>query len=144
MGIVNDVQVLTGQKDAYEKEKTLRKKVLIVEDEKPLLDALSDRIKDEGFETIKAENGKEGLALAIANKPNIIVLDLLMPVMDGKAMLKRLREIPQFKGTPVIILTNAGEADNVRETLTLLDAADFLVKSNVSMEDIVQKIKEKI
>lgn len=144
MGIISDVQVLTGQKEAIEKTPTAAKKVLVVEDEKPLLEALSARIADEGYKVLKAENGKEGLEIAIDQNPNIILLDLIMPVMDGKAMLKKLRELPQFKGLPVIVLTNAGDVDNVRETQLYFDAAEFLIKSNVNMEEIVQKIKEKI
>jgi DNA-binding response OmpR family regulator len=117
------------------------KKVLIVEDEATLAEALEITLKDEGFEVLKAPNGQIGLEMANANKPNIILLDLLMPVMDGKTMLHKLREIPEFKTLPVIVLTNAGDADNMRETKFYDNAAAFLIKANVTPGDIANQVK---
>jgi CheY-like chemotaxis protein len=68
----------------------------------------------------------------------------MMPVMDGKAMLRRLREIPEFKTLPVIVLTNAGDVDSIRETRLYYDANEFLIKSNVSTEDILKTVKDLI
>jgi DNA-binding response OmpR family regulator len=116
-------------------------KVLIVEDEKMLADALELKLKNEGYEVLKAENGQAGLDIVNTNKPNIILLDLMMPIMNGKQMLQKLREIPEFKTLPVIVLTNAGDADNIKETKMYYNASDFLIKSNVSPEDIVNKVK---
>ena len=118
-----------------------RKKVLIVEDETTLADALEITLRDEGFDVLKATNGQLGLDMATANKPNIILLDLLMPIMDGKSMLHKLREIPEFKTTPVIVLTNAGDADNMRETKFYDNAAAFLIKANVTPGDIANQVK---
>jgi CheY-like chemotaxis protein len=117
------------------------KKILIVEDEAFLADALEITFKDEGFEVLKAANGQIGLDMTIANKPNIVLLDLLMPVMDGKTMLHKLREIPEFKTLPVIVLTNAGDADNMRETKVYDNASAFLIKSNVTPGDIANQVK---
>jgi DNA-binding response OmpR family regulator len=117
------------------------KKVLIVEDEAILADALEITLKDEGFEVLRAANGQIGLETAIANKPNIVLLDLLMPVMDGKTMLHKLREIPEFKTLPVVVLTNAGDADNMRETKFYDNAAAFLIKANVTPGDIANQVK---
>ena len=119
----------------------MAKKILIVEDEKPLADTLEERLIEEGFQVLKAFNGKEGLNLIIQDKPDVILLDLLMPVMDGKSMLSELRKMPGYKNTPVIILTNAGDIENIRDTQDFLDASDFLIKSNVSIDDIIAKIK---
>jgi CheY-like chemotaxis protein len=74
-------------------------------------------------------------------KPNLVLTDLMMPVMDGKQMLHKIREIPEFKELPVIVLTNAGTADNIKETQFYNNANDFLIKSNVQPEEIVSKIK---
>ena len=79
--------------------------------------------------------------MAIANKPNIVLLDSLMPVLDGKTMLHKLREIPEFKTLPVIVLTNAGDADNMRETKFYDNASAFLIKSNVTPGDIANQVK---
>jgi CheY-like chemotaxis protein len=122
-------------------QKSDRKKVLIVEDEQALADALELDLKDVGYDVKKAGNGQIGLDFAKTYQPDIIILDLLMPIMDGKTMLHHLRQIPQFKDLPVIVLTNAGDVANIRETLVYHDAASFLVKSNVSTEEIVKTVK---
>jgi two-component system, OmpR family, alkaline phosphatase synthesis response regulator PhoP len=143
MKIIDDIQILAGKKpDPRLVQKAPPPKVvLVVEDEKPLAAILETRLAEEGFHVIKAANGEEGLNLALEHKPNVIVLDLLMPVMDGKSMLRKLRETPECKNIPVIVLTNAGEIDNVRDTQFFSDAIEFLIKSNVSMEQIVSKVK---
>jgi len=117
------------------------RKVLIVEDEKMLADAMELKFKNAGFEVLRAENGQVGLDMTIANKPNIILLDLMMPIMNGKQMLAKVREIPEFKTLPVIVLSNAGDVDNMKETKFYYNANYFLIKSNVSMDDIVDHVK---
>jgi DNA-binding response OmpR family regulator len=146
MGFIDNIKVLAGQKKFPEKPRPTThlltpKKVLIVEDEKPLADTLETEFENAGFAVIKAENGQVGLDLVKSEKPGLVILDLLMPVMDGKIMLRRMREIPQFRHTPVIVLTNAGEIENIRETQTYSGAEEFLIKSNVSMEEIIVKAK---
>ncbi len=118
------------------------KKVLIVEDETLLANALELKFKNEGYNVLKAENGQIGLDTAIANKPDLILLDLLMPVMDGKAMLHSLRKLPEFKNLPVIILTNAGDVDNMRQTQFYDHASSFLIKANVNPEDVVREAEK--
>jgi len=121
-----------------------KKKVLIVEDEKLLANALESKFKHENFDVLRAENGQEGLNMIMANHPDIILLDLMMPVMDGKTMLHKLREIPEFKALPVVVLTNAGEVDNMRETKTFDNASAFLIKSNVNPDDILQVVRDSL
>jgi len=153
MGFLNDLQTLFGNKRNAEQittEATIvavaqslpQKKVLIVEDEKLLANALEAKFKHENFEVLKAVNGQIGLEMATANKPDVILLDLMMPVMDGKTMLHKLREMPEFKFLPVVVLTNAGEIDNVRETKTYDNASAFLIKSNVNPDDILQVVRD--
>lgn len=117
------------------------KKVLIVEDDKDISDAFTAILSSSGLKVAQAENGLVGLEVAKTFNPNVILLDLLMPVMDGKTMLKQLRELPQFKNTPVIVLTNAGNVDNMREAKTYYGAREFLIKSNVGMEELIAKVK---
>jgi DNA-binding response OmpR family regulator len=146
MGIIDNLKILTGKKKISDKpavsSPTHHKKVLIVEDEKPLADTLESSFKDEGFTVIKAENGEVGLKLLQLEKPDIVLLDLLMPIMDGKSMLRRMRELPNFKLTPVIVLTNAGEIENIRETQFYSGAEEFFIKSNVSIAEVVRKSKD--
>lgn len=143
MNVIDDIKILTGQKKDPRLEKPAQpaQKILVVEDEKSLGDILEARLTEEGFSVMRAENGKQGLELASTFHPDIVLLDLLMPVMDGKEMLRKLREIPSCKNIPVIVLTNAGEIENIRDTQFFSDAIEFLIKSNVSMDEIVEKIK---
>jgi DNA-binding response OmpR family regulator len=142
MKFFDDIQILLGMKKKTDQViPPSRRKVLIVEDDTSLANALKDAFTDAGFEVFYAENGQKGLEIAKASKPNIILLDLMMPVMNGKVMLRKLREIAEFKSLPVIVLTNAGQVDNVRETVDYDDAIEFLIKSNVSLEEIVEKVK---
>jgi two-component system, chemotaxis family, chemotaxis protein CheY len=120
------------------------KRILIVEDEKSLQNLLKSALSEAGYEIQTAENGKDGLDLAISFNPNLILLDLLMPIMDGNTMLKHLRALPQFEKTPVIVLTNAGNADNMRETQRYFGVKQFLIKSNVNMQSVLSKVKSLI
>lgn len=143
MGIVDNIKVLTGTTKATKSEENrdAPKIILVVEDEKALADVLEDRLVREGFQVFKAANGKEGLELAVAHHPAVVLLDLMMPVMSGQSLLHKLREMSAFKNLPVIVLTNAGEIENMRETQRYYDAVEFLIKSNVTLDQIVEKVK---
>src|SRR6266704_1909835 len=117
MGLIRDIKILTGKDNLQTPVNAKPKKILIVEDEKLLGDALELKLKHAGFEVFRAVNGQIGLEVAHATNPDVILLDLLMPVMDGKTMLYRLRASPEFKTTPVIILTNAGDVNNIKENV---------------------------
>jgi len=152
MGLFNNIKILVGDKNTTSQaansnlptQSTPQKKVLIVEDEELLANALALKFTHEGYDVLKAPNGQVGLDMTTANKPNIILLDLMMPVMDGKIMLHKLREMPEFKTLPVIVLTNAGDADNMRETQFYDNASAFLIKSNVNPDQIVETAKKYI
>ena len=121
-----------------------KKTILIVEDEPALLKVYADGLTEEGFRVLQARDGEEGLAAALREGPNLILLDIVMPKMDGLTMLKKLRAENEWgKYVPVIILTNLdsnAEATNAFASL----AYDFLVKSNNSIKDVIKIIKEKI
>ncbi|HTW96713.1 MAG TPA: response regulator [Candidatus Methylomirabilis sp.] len=120
-----------------------RKKILIAEDDLMLLDIMAERLSQENFEVIKAKDGEEALALALKLRPDLILLDILMPKMDGVTMLKKLREDKKSLATPVIILTNVGYGQQIEEALKH-GVQDFLVKTNWKLEDVVEKIKQKL
>jgi DNA-binding response OmpR family regulator len=141
MGVIEDVKTLAGQKKPKKQENPTLKKILVVEDEKPLLEFYVDLLETEGFEVLSAVDGQKGLDLAISEKPDLVLLDLLLPVMNGKEMLRRLRAVPEFKKLPVIVLTNAGDIENMRQTRFYDEAREFLIKSNVNPEEIVRKVK---
>ncbi len=115
----------------------------IVEDEQAVVNILRDKLEKEGFAVLEARNGAEGLELAKRKHPDLVLLDIIMPVMDGITMLKKLREDGWGKTVPVIILTNLSDAESVAEA-TEKGAFDFLVKSNWKLVDIVKKVKERV
>ena len=118
------------------------KKVLIVEDETDLANALADKLTSAGYQVFQARNGQEGIDMAKNFHPDVMLLDLMMPVLDGKTMLKHLRDTEEFKHLPVIVLTNAGNVDNIREMNLYFEVSDFLIKSNISLDEVVSKVNQ--
>ena len=122
----------------------LNKKILIVEDEAPLRNAVTDILTFEGFEVFQAKNGQEGLDISLKEHPDLILLDLMMPIMDGLTMLEKLRQDAEFgKSAAVILLTNINDPEKVAMA-TEAGSYDFLVKSDWNIEDVVKKIKGRL
>ena len=118
-----------------------KKRILIVEDDEPMQKVFSESLQNHNFETFLAKDGEEGLAVAFEEHPDLILLDILMPKMDGTIMLQRLREDAWGKTAPVIILTNVSpNANNVINSVLQNEPAYYLVKSDVRLEGIVEKI----
>lgn len=117
--------------------------VLIVEDEASLLQALVDVFGSQGFTVLSAGDGQAGLTIARQKHPDIILLDVIMPKMDGLAMLKELRTDSWGKGVPVIILTNLSDYRTVADALGH-GVHDFLVKSDWEIHDVVKAVKQKL
>jgi CheY-like chemotaxis protein len=121
----------------------IKKKVLIAEDDDSLLSVLSDNFSIDGFTVFGAVNGKEALDMALTEHPDLILLDIQMPVMDGLEMLDKLREDDWGKHAEVILLTNFADTDKVARAAEK-GAYDYLVKSDWKTEDIVKKVKNKL
>ncbi len=123
---------------------TSKKKILIVEDEGALLRILSEKFARAGFAAIEAKNGQEGLEKALNEHPDLILLDIIMPLMDGLTMLKKLRDDhPYGEAVPVIIISNLNEIEKITEILGRRSGViEHLVKSNWSMEDLVKKVRD--
>ena len=122
---------------------TKKYSVLIIEDEVQLLEALSEAFTVEGFEVSGASDGELGLQVALSKHPDIILLDIVMPKMDGLTMLKHLRSDKWGQDVPVIILTNLSDYTSVADALQQ-GAHDFLVKSNWDIKDVIKKVKDKL
>lgn len=118
-------------------------KVLIVEDESALSKVLEEKFEREGYEVITANNGEIGLDKALSDLPDLILLDIAMPVMDGLEMLRLLREDKRGREMLVIILTNYGDMEKFAQAKDL-NAVDYLVKADWGMRDVVDKVKEAI
>jgi len=121
------------------------KKILIVEDEAPLLRALVDKFTLEGFETIAAEDGKSGITIALKEHPDIILLDLLLPKMDGVTVMKKIREDAWGKHVPIIVLTNVSGDDKIMREVLKNEPAYYLIKTDWRLLDsVVEKVKERL
>lgn len=123
-----------------------KQRILIVEDEISLRRALQEKFVREGFAVSDAKDGEAGLALALKERPDLILLDMMMPKMDGMTMLHRLRAENEW-GThvPVLLLTNLGSDDRAAMKEIFDDAsAHYLVKSNWSIEQIIEKVRDMI
>src|SRR3972149_8052133 len=116
-------------------------KILIIEDEKFISKAYQLGLAHEGFKTIAAYNGQEGLVMAKKEKPELILLDIIMPVMDGLTMLKELRGQEWGKDMKVLVLTNSHDQAEKQDSAHL-NVIDFLLKSEWSIELLTKKIKE--
>lgn len=118
-----------------------KRKILIVDDDDSLRNALKDKINQEGFDALTASDGEEGLKIGIKEKPDLILLDVFMPKLNGIKMLKKLREGEWGEHVPVLLLSNDDDPEHIRETLKD-NATDYLIKSDWGLEDIIKKIKE--
>lgn len=118
------------------------KRVLLVEDDPDLLDALERQFEQTApdWEVASARDGAAALELAVTLRPQVVVLDLLVPRMRGLEMLKRLRKYDWGKDVQVLVLTNFDEDAYLREAIEL-KARDFMVKAHFSLEDIVQRVR---
>lgn len=122
------------------------KKILVVEvieDETSLRNALHDKLSEEGFSVLGAKNGKEGLEMALKEHPDLILLDVVMPVMDGLTMLDKLRHDEWGTEVPVILLTNLPDKED-EAIRSPFGSLDYIIKSDWKLEDVVKKIREKL
>lgn len=115
--------------------------ILIIEDESALQKTLGDTLNKEGYKVIKALDGEIGLRQAKSELPDLIILDLILPKMNGFEVLKALKEDPNTKNIPVIIQTNLETMDDIERALEG-GASTYLVKSNYSLGEVLQKVKQ--
>lgn len=116
-------------------------KILLIEDEPGQALAISSALSSAGYEIASAGDGKEGLEKAKDEAPDLILLDIVLPKMDGVAVLKELKKNPQTKEIPVIILTNLATGETMRETMEA-GSSDYLVKTDYTLEELAGKVKQ--
>lgn len=119
------------------------KTILLVEDEPTLQKTLSLALTQEGYDVKSALDGEIGLRLARETKPDIILLDLILPKMDGFEVLDEIKKDETLKDIPVIVLTNLESTPDIERALAL-GATNYLVKANYDLKDVVEKIKANI
>ncbi len=118
-------------------------RVLIVEDEKTLAEMYSDKFKHEGFEVLLAEDGEKGLKMAFDEKPDILVLDILLPKKEGLEVLKEVRESGDWgKKVPIIMFTNLDSSDYILNAVDKYHPSYYFTKADVDLNEIVNRAKE--
>lgn len=115
-------------------------KILLIEDEEMLASMYKTKFQKEGMDVDVAQDGEIGLEKAKAVNYNIILVDIIMPKLDGFATLKQLREMEQYKTLPILILTNLGQEEDI-EKGKKLGATDYLIKANFTPSQVLEKIK---
>ncbi len=115
--------------------------ILIVEDEDFLIRALEDNLVAEGYTVDVAKNGEEAVEKIGKKKPNLVLLDILMPKKDGFFVLEEIKKNPEWKLIPVIVLSNLGEDMTIKKALEM-GADDYFVKSQHPIQEVIEKVKD--
>ena len=119
----------------------MAKVILFIEDESALQKTFSEILNQKDYQVVSALDGEIGLRLTKEKKPDLILLDLILPKINGFDVLKKLKEDEETKDIPVIVLTNLEEMGNVDKAIDL-GATTYLVKSDYSLEEVLEKIKK--
>jgi two-component system sensor histidine kinase/response regulator len=117
-------------------------KVLLVEDDPMVVRMYQRKLTMDGFELILAFNGEEGLAAMLKERPNIVLLDVMMPKMNGFEMLKKAKADPDLKDTPIVLLTNLGDRLEDVQSGKDLGANDYWVKANLPLKELSERINK--
>lgn len=117
------------------------KRLLIVEDDTVLQNALSSYLRAESFEVMCAVDGEEGVRMALSEKPDLILLDIVLPKKDGYQVLQEIKANQDTKHIPIVLLTNLGSIADVEKALEM-GATTYLVKADYKLEEVTEKIKE--
>jgi len=117
------------------------KTILLIEDDPFLIDIYTTKLKESGFKVEVATNGEEGIIKAQETKPNLIVLDIVLPQIDGWEILKEIKANPNLKKIPVVILSNLGQKSEVEKGIKL-GAAKYLIKAHFTPSEVIEEIKK--
>jgi DNA-binding response OmpR family regulator len=118
----------------------MEKKILIIEDEESLLDMYKSRFEKAGYQVLTANDGKSGIEIIQKQRPDLVILDILMPEMDGYETIKKIRKNAQIKKIPILVLSNLGQPDEINKALKL-GADDYVVKTEVTPTELFNKVE---
>jgi len=122
-------------------KKIKKQKILMIEEDKFLRKIYKNKLNQAGFEFSEAINGEEGLNKIIFEKPNLVLLDLILPKKSGFEVLTEMKRKRETRNIPVIIVSNLAQESDIKRGISL-GATDYLVKPNVSLSEVVERIKE--
>ena len=118
----------------------MAKKILLIEDDPFLSSLLGNRLKKEGFEVVNVKSGNEAGRLLKPEKPDLVLLDIILPGKSGFEVLEEIKSDPQVAKTPVMIISNLGQDIDIEKGREL-GVVDYIVKARISIDDLIQKIK---
>jgi len=121
----------------------MMKKILLIEDEEILIDLLQKKLTQEGYEISVAKDGEEGLKAMKELKPDLILLDIIMPKMGGFEVMKEMAKSPELKRIPVIIISNSGQPVEI-DKAQQLGAKDWLIKTEFDPQEVIEKVIKQI
>lgn len=121
----------------------MNKKILFIEDESTLQKAINKFLENDGYETISAIDGELGIKMAKKTLPDLILLDLILPKINGFEVIKELKKDELTKNIPIIVLTNLEGSEDVEKAITL-GAKDYLIKANYELSEISEKIRKSL
>lgn len=119
------------------------KKILIIEDEEIILDLLQKKLSQEGFEISVAKDGQEGLRLIKEVKPDLILLDIVMPKIGGFEVMEEMQKEDELKNIPVIVVSNSGQPVEI-DKAQALGAKDWLIKTEFDPKEVIEKVVKQI
>ncbi len=120
-------------------------KIAVIEDEEIVSKSLKGELEDAGFEVIVAVDGEQGLKLILKEMPDLVLLDIVMPKMDGMTMMRKLRESGEYgKHVPIIFLTNLNADDKIMGDIAKGEPSYYLVKANYEVADVVERVKRSL
>lgn len=114
--------------------------VLVAEDDTLYAKVYQNKLSKEGYEVVLAGNGKEAVEKAISLKPNLILMDLIMPEMDGFTALQKIKSDPKTSKIKVVVMSNLGQDSDIQKAKDL-GAEEYFVKANISIQELVDKVK---
>lgn len=117
-----------------------KKKIIIAEDEPILIDMYKLYFERAGYQVLNAENGRQCIDVAKAEKPDLILLDILMPKLDGWEVLKNLKTDPETKKIPILVFSNLGQTQEIQKGLDL-GADDYVIKSDMTPKELLEKVE---
>jgi CheY-like chemotaxis protein len=116
------------------------KKILLIEDDKFLRELMNKKLMTLGYDVVSAADGESGLVMIKETKPDVVLLDLILPGINGFEVLEKAKQDPEIANIPVVILSNLGQGEDIEKGLAL-GAKDFLVKAHFTPQEIVNKLK---
>lgn len=119
----------------------MKKKILLIEDEQMLVGLYKDKLKREGFKVISAIEAEGGIELAKKEKPDLILLDILLPKENGLFFLRELKKHPEISSIPVVAFSNYDDPETKREAIKL-GAKEYLIKTNHTPQEVVERLKK--